>query len=661
MRLIPRFPFIKFDDDREVNKAALDRTRRRHINELLRNEAKAQKRILKAWKGSEKRILRDLAKLLKSMQAAEALGIPLSPSFIYREERLQEFLRTVRAETAALGDVASDATEAAQEAMVNAGLQHALQRLEAYVPDRSFIRLPKEAVNHLVGNLADGSPLRELLETLPGTTVDKAEQVLIDGLARARNPREIATDLRKVSVDTPRQRAVLISRTEINRAYRSSLIESYKANDHVCSGWIWRSARDRRTCPVCLAMDGQRFKWDDPFGSHPACRCTPDPVLKYLDDPGSESDTGEAWLRNQPEDRQLQALGPTRLKAWQEGRPLAEMVKVVPNDRWGPGRRMRPLSELGLTRAPRPGPQAPQAPPASSVPRLRPRAKPKVPKPVQPPAQPAGPYTRLSPNASIRAQQLFGAPVKVNVSPAGRQALKDVLGFEPEDDQLADLVGALGGSTVTITRFNTSIVEVRVSHTLIDNQRRTIHRNPAGKVFIHNEELVLSPGARGAGIGPMIFQKQVDGTARSGVDWIETWGAKLRGFPDGYRVWPNLGYNQVLPPESVKKLPKKFSAAVTVQDLLALPGGREWWAKKGTNLRDLKFDLKPGSLSRQILDDVMNKHQVKFADRRRVEDPGVKGMGDSEVALSDAEHSATVKNWLKVNDPEKFKKLFPQG
>jgi SPP1 gp7 family putative phage head morphogenesis protein len=656
--LSPRFPFIRFDDDRGPNKSALDTTRRRHINELLRNESKAQKRILKAWKGAEKRILRDLARLLKSMEAAESLGIPLSPSFIYREARLQEFLTTVRQETAALGDVAVDATAAAQEAMGNAGLQHALQRLEAYLPDQSFIRLPKEAVNHLVGNLADGSPLSELLGTLPGAAVGQVEQVLIDGLATARNPREIVRAIRKVAVDTPRDRAVLISRTEINRAYRSSLIESYKANDHVCSGWVWRSARDRRTCPVCLAMDGQRFKWDDPFGSHPACRCTPDPVLKYLDDPISESDTGEAWLRRQPEDRQLQALGPTRHKAWREGRPLAEMVKVVPNDRWGPGRRMRPLNELGLTRLPRPPRQAPPAPPAPPVPRLRPKAKPKPPKPAP---QPAGPYSRLSPDASYRAQQLFGAPVKVNATPAGRQALKDVLGFEPEDDQLADLVGALGGSTVTVTGFNTNIVEVRVSHSLINNQRRTIRRNAAGNVFIHNEELVLSPGARGAGIGPMTFQKQVDGAARSGIDWIETWGAKLRGFPDGYRVWPNLGYNQVLPPESVKKLPKKFSAAVTVQDLIALPGGREWWAKKGTNLRDLKFDLMPGSLSRQILDDVMKKHQVKFADRRRVEDPGVQGLRDGEVALSDAEHSATVKNWLKVNDPEKFKKLFPQG
>lgn len=352
MRLIPRFPFIVFDDKSGPNRAALDRARNRHLAELLREETKAQKRILKAWRGAEKRILADLARLLKTIETAESLGVPLSPSIIYREARYQAFLQTVREELAGLGETTTDATTAAQEAMVNAGLRHALERMEAYVPDRSFIRLPKEAVSHLVGNLADGSPLADLLATIPGNVEGQVEQILIDGLATARNPREIARALRKVIDKESRQRAIVISRTEINRVYRSSLIDSYRANDHVFSGWVWRSARDRRTCPVCLAMDGQRFKWDDPFGSHPACRCTPDPILRYLDDPAEEADTGEAWLRQQSEGRQLEALGPTRHKAWKEGKPLAEMVQIVPNDRWGPGRKMRTLQDLGLHRQP---------------------------------------------------------------------------------------------------------------------------------------------------------------------------------------------------------------------------------------------------------------------------------------------------------------------
>lgn len=652
MRLIPRFPFIAFDDKSGPSRPALDRVRNRHLAELLREETKAQKRILRAWRGAEKRILRDLARLLKTIQTAESLGVPLSPSIIHREARYQSFLHTVREELAGLGETTTDATTAAQEAMVNAGLRHAIGRMEAYVPDRSFIRLPKEAVSHLVGNLTDGSPLAELLYDLPGSASSEVQQILIDGLATARNPREIASALRKVSVDTPRQRALLISRTEINRVYRSSLLDCYRANDQVFSGWVWRSARDRRTCPVCLAMDGQRFKWDDPFGSHPACRCSPDPILRYLDDPAEEADTGEAWLRQQPETRQLQALGPTRLKAWREGRPLAEMVQVVPNDRWGPGRRMRTLRDLGLTqirpiRAPAP------------VPPHRPSPKPRPKKAVRPKPSPApSVWTRLSPDASYRAQQLFSAPVTVIASQADRNALKAVLGFDPNDDHLADLVGALGGSRIFVTRKGGS-VSVSIGHSLVQTQQRTITRTAAGEVFIHNDALVLIDAARGGGVGPMMFQKQIDACSRSGLNWVETWGARLRGFPDGYRVWPNLGYNQDLPAEVVRKLPKKFSAAVTIQDLLAIPGGRDWWVKRGTDLKHLKFDLSPGSLSHQIMDAVMKKHDVKFSSRKP-EDPGARGMRDEDYSLSAEEHSRVVKRWLKENEPEKFRKLFPK-
>ncbi len=169
MRLIPRFPFLAFDDKSGPSRPALDRTRHRHLADLLRSETKAQKRILKAWRGAEKRILRDLARLLKTIQTAESLGVPLSPSILHREARYQAFLHTVREELAGLGETTAGATAAAQEAMVNAGLRHAIERMEAYVPDRSFIRLPKEAVSHLVGNLTDGSPLAELLYDLPGS------------------------------------------------------------------------------------------------------------------------------------------------------------------------------------------------------------------------------------------------------------------------------------------------------------------------------------------------------------------------------------------------------------------------------------------------------------------------------------------------------------
>lgn len=57
----------------------------------------------------------------------------------------------------------------------------------------------------------------------------------------------------------------------------------------------------------------------------------------------------------------------------------------------------------------------------------------------------------------------------------------------------------------------------------------------------------------------------------------------------------------------------------------------------------------------------MKKQQEMSKERRGFEDPGVQGMKDSEYALSAAEHAETVKGWLRKNDSEKFKRLFPKG
>jgi SPP1 gp7 family putative phage head morphogenesis protein len=52
--------------------------------------------------------------------------------------------------------------------------------------------------------------------------------------------------------------------------------------------YIWRSARDARTCPRCMAREGLIFSWDSPPpGGHPGeapmCRCHAEPVVNYAE------------------------------------------------------------------------------------------------------------------------------------------------------------------------------------------------------------------------------------------------------------------------------------------------------------------------------------------------------------------------------------------
>lgn len=109
-----------------------------------------------------------------------------------------------------------------------------------------------------------------------------------EGMAQAqrrlRDELGVVTDRRK-GFRRNFARTLLIARTETMRASNLGALAAYEENADILSGWEWTATKDERTCPICGAMDGKRFKFNDPqlqppSGSHPGCRCTIVPVLK---------------------------------------------------------------------------------------------------------------------------------------------------------------------------------------------------------------------------------------------------------------------------------------------------------------------------------------------------------------------------------------------
>lgn len=103
-------------------------------------------------------------------------------------------------------------------------------------------------------------------------------------MRRLRDEYGIQTDRRKGFTRNFYQ-TTMIARTEILRASNLGALAIYEENADILSGWEWTATKDERTCPICGAMDGKRFKFNDPqlqppSGSHPGCRCTIVPVLK---------------------------------------------------------------------------------------------------------------------------------------------------------------------------------------------------------------------------------------------------------------------------------------------------------------------------------------------------------------------------------------------
>lgn len=315
----------------------------RHQEELLNEEAIAVRELLRLWASAYREISKRRKSVMRRIQWAKNNGVEPTASWLYQEERWRQYQATLRELMGWYSDRAATIVKSRQKASVEMAGRHVEELVSAAGVETGFIRLPNEAFERLVGFLRDGSPLREIFDSLGPLTVQRTVEVMTTGLLLGDNPREIARELQAVT-DFSARRSLTIARQESLRAYRTTLQDNYRANDDVVSGWRWMSAKDGRTCPICIAMDGTEHPNDEEFASHIACRCSPTPIVKYR--PVTRQ-TGEQWLRAQPAAKQRDILGPSRYELWKSGQvELANLVKVVDNPTWGPSRKLKTLDEL---------------------------------------------------------------------------------------------------------------------------------------------------------------------------------------------------------------------------------------------------------------------------------------------------------------------------
>jgi SPP1 gp7 family putative phage head morphogenesis protein len=83
----------------------------------------------------------------------------------------------------------------------------------------------------------------------------------------------------KTVFKTAQNRMTLIARTEIIRAHNQGQIKFYDAVG--VKKFIWQTAEDERTCPICQPLDGKTFVVGKDPGppTHPDCRCWSVPVI----------------------------------------------------------------------------------------------------------------------------------------------------------------------------------------------------------------------------------------------------------------------------------------------------------------------------------------------------------------------------------------------
>jgi hypothetical protein len=297
-----------------------------HFRAQLRtHEAAAQGALDSSYTATLARVQPALQQLYAQIAAKQKDGEKIPPSWLYEKGRLEALKQQIEAHFNQYGSIAQHVTQQQQITGVTMGTALAQQQLQATVPtgvQYTFGMPSHSAIQGLVGATQKGSPLNDLFQGFGTEAAQNVSQALVTGLALGNNPRQVARDVQN-ALGVSRARALVISRSELNRAYRSAAFLNYRANDDVVQGWIWQCALLKTSCAACVAMNGTRHSLDEELQDHPCGSCAPIPETKDWADilgplgidtsniPSTtiEVQSGEDWFAEQDEEIQKNILG----------------------------------------------------------------------------------------------------------------------------------------------------------------------------------------------------------------------------------------------------------------------------------------------------------------------------------------------------------------
>ena len=310
---------------------------------LLQQEASEMRLLTRRWLEVEKALE---AEMLKTALALEQEGI-VTEAMILRDRRFQNLLYRARAEYAQYADDFEARAINMQEYALSKGISDATKTLNLSLDEAGlaldFEMLNVEAINTFVGMSADGTPLRNLLMKDYGASVNGMVEALQKGLVLGLNPKKIAEEMAN-GFGIGLQKALLISRTEMLRAYRMATQEQYRSSE-VVTQYKRLAVKDDKTCLGCLMQDGETFENAEDFSEHPNGRCVLVPVVRGGFAPQWTS--GKDWLAGLSPERQRGIMGQERYELWQSGAiTLDDLSTLRENATWGGSFVPTPLKDL---------------------------------------------------------------------------------------------------------------------------------------------------------------------------------------------------------------------------------------------------------------------------------------------------------------------------
>jgi len=156
--------------------------------------------------------------------------------------------------------------------MMSRGIGFAVEYMNNTSPDYHFASEWTPADDELLANLMEGC--HEYLTKWTEDIRTEATAEIREGISLGESLEQIGSRVSE-TLDSSKNRGMLIARTELMRAFNKAAESRYQKAGFKMK---WLTARDPRVCEICEPLDGQIVEVAPPL--HPLCRCCVVPVLE---------------------------------------------------------------------------------------------------------------------------------------------------------------------------------------------------------------------------------------------------------------------------------------------------------------------------------------------------------------------------------------------
>jgi SPP1 gp7 family putative phage head morphogenesis protein len=319
--------------------------RRIEARKARRANLDAQKKfageMLRRFMPLQSSLVADAQRIAEKISEWVAAGYEPPAALEAERERIDALLESTRTEMQRWSDAEFEALSPEGAKAAKEGGAAAVKQIELL---GTFGRQNPAALENIVARF-ETVPVSRRYALAGSEAKEAVKQALFEAVAKGSNARTITTQVAN-ALDATRDHADVIARTWINESHRNAGLEYYRATEGRIRGWEWLSAKNTRTCPVCLAMDGTIHPLEEKFGSHPRCRCTTIPILDDEFDEGP-TESGAQYFAGLPYAEQVKMVGPTKALLISEGKlALKDLVQEYVDPDYGLSRRHKSFKSM---------------------------------------------------------------------------------------------------------------------------------------------------------------------------------------------------------------------------------------------------------------------------------------------------------------------------